>query len=142
MRHRKDTFKLSRTPGHQRALIANMLKSLIMHERIETTLAKAKILRQHADKMVTLAKKGTLASRREAISHMQIRFNQLDSKEKRLAKEGDLSGYNEDRKVVKKLFETLGPRFTMRQGGYTRLIKGHTRVGDGAEVCIIEYLSE
>lgn len=142
MRHRKDIFKLSRTPSHQRALIANMLKSLILHERIETTLAKAKILRQHADKMVTLAKKGTLADRREAISHLQIRFNTLTPKEKRAAKEGDQSAFNGDRKVIKKLFETLAPRFTTRAGGYTRLIKTGTRVGDGADCCFIEYLSE
>jgi large subunit ribosomal protein L17 len=117
-----------------------MLKSLIEHGRVETTLAKAKILRRDADKMVTLAKENTLASRRGAIAALMIRFNTLTSKEKRAVKEGDTSSYNGDRRVVQVLFEELGPRFAQRQGGYTRIVRTGTRVGDGGEKCIIEYL--
>jgi large subunit ribosomal protein L17 len=141
MRHRKNTVKLGRTSQHKRCLIANMLKSLIEHGRIETSVAKAKELRRHADKMVTLAKKNTLATRRTAISQLMISYNSLTPKEARAAKGGDLSSYNGDRLVVKKLFDELGPRFATRNGGYTRIIKGGTRVGDGSQKCIIEYLA-
>lgn len=143
MRHRKNTFKIGRTGSHKRCLMANMLKSLIENERIETTVTKAKELRRHADRMITLAKKNTLASRRTAISRLMISFNPLTSKEARQAKEGDTSSYNIDRIVVAKLFDTLGKRFVDRQGGYTRIIKAaKRRVGDNAETCVIEYLSE
>jgi len=143
MRHRKNTFKLNRNSGHRRGLIANMLKALIEHERIVTTETKAKILKSHADKMVTLAKKGTLAGRRQAIGELMIRFNPLTPKEARAAKKGDESVYNGDRKVVRKLFQELGPRFEKRNGGYTRLIRtAALKKGDSCSKCIIEYLPE
>ncbi len=142
MRHRKHTVKLGRTSSHRRCLFANQLKSLINEERIVTTVAKAKELRRYADQMITLAKKNTLASRRRAISSLMIRYNTLTSKEARAAKDGDKSAYNGDRQVIAKLFDTLGPRFTSRAGGYTRLIKSTNRVGDNAEQCIVEYLSD
>ncbi|MEI8365090.1 MAG: 50S ribosomal protein L17 [Parachlamydiaceae bacterium] len=142
MRHLNDTCKLNRTSSHRRCLFANMLKSLIVHGRIETTVPKAKALRRYADRMVTLAKKNTLASRRQAISQMMIRFNTLTDKEERAARAGDTSGYNDDRFVVDKLFSQLGTRFASRNGGYTRIIKSRRRVGDNAQTCIIEYLSE
>lgn len=143
MRHRKNTFKLGRTAGHRRALVANMLKSLIEHERIVTSEAKAKILKSYADKMVTLAKKNTLATRRKAIGELMIQFNSLTPKEARAAKEGDISAYNGDRKLIHKLFNDLGPRFANREGGYTRLIKtASLQKGDNTAKCIIEYLPE
>jgi large subunit ribosomal protein L17 len=143
MRHRKNTFKLGRNTGHRRSLVANMLKALIEHERIVTTEAKAKVLRSYADKMVTLAKKNTLATRRKAIGELMVRFNSLTPKEARAVKKGDTSSYNADRKVVKKLFGELGPRFASRAGGYTRLIKtGGARRGDQSAKCILEYLQE
>ncbi len=143
MRHRKKTFKLGRNSGHRRGLMANMLKSLIEHERIVTSETKAKLLRSYADKMVTLAKKNSLASRRQAIGELMIRFNTLTPKEARAAKAGDTSAYNGDRKVVRKLFAELGPRFAQRNGGYTRLVKtGALRRGDNSAKCIIEYLPE
>lgn len=141
MRHRKDTAKLGRTSSHNRCLFANMLKDLIFRGRIQTTLPKAKQLRRYADKMVTLAKKNTLASRRQAISDLMIRYNTLTSKEKRKAKEGDMSSYNTDRLVIGKLFD-LAEKFTDRNGGYTRIIKSKQRVGDNAQLCLIEYLAE
>lgn len=140
MRHKKDTCKLSRTSSHRRCMFANMLKSLIESERIETTVPKAKALRRYADQMITLAKKNTLATRRRAISELMIRFNTLTSKEARAAKKGDTSAYNTDREVIEKLFSVLGPRFATRNGGYTRIVKGQHRVGDNAQMCIIEYL--
>lgn len=142
MRHLKDTCKLSRTSSHRRCMFANMLKSLIENERIETTLAKAKALRSHADRMITLAKRNTLATRRQAISHMMIRFNTLSDKEERAARKGDTSSYNTDRTVLDKLFGVLGPRFKARNGGYTRIIKNRHRVGDAAQTCFIEYLAD
>ena len=143
MRHRKANFKLGRNSSHRRCLIANMLKSLIEHERIVTTEAKAKILKRYADKVVTLAKKNTLASRRQAIGEMMIRFNALTTKEARAAKTGDTSSYNTDRKVIQKLFSVIGPRFKDRDGGYTRVVRTPSvRRGDNSPKCIIEYLPE
>jgi large subunit ribosomal protein L17 len=142
MRHLNHTCKLGRNASHRRCLFANMLKSLISHDRITTTVTKAKELRRYADKMITLAKKGTLAARRDAIADMMIQFNSLSDKEARAARDGDTSAYNDDRLVIGKLFDVLGKRFADRNGGYTRIIKGARRVGDNAQVCTIEYLSE
>ena len=142
MRHRKATVKLNRTSSHRKALVANMLKALVSAERIETTAAKGKMLKREADKLITLAKKNTLASRREAIAWLRVRYNTLSSKEARQAKEGNLGAYNNDRKVIGKLFDHLGPRFSERSGGYTRLIHGRNRRGDNAPMCILEFLSE
>ncbi len=142
MRHLNNTCKLNRTTSHRRCLFANMLKALIEHERIETTVPKAKALRRYADRMITLAKKNTLATRRRAVSQLMIRYNSLTPKEQRQAKEGKTAAYNGDRKVIDKLFTHLGPRFATREGGYTRIIKKGFRQGDSAETCIIEYLAE
>lgn len=142
MRHRKKTCKLNRTASHRRCLFANMLKELIDKGRITTTVAKAKFLRSHADRMVTLAKKNTLSSRRDAIAQLMIRYNTLTAKEQREVKAGDMSSYNTDRRVIDILFGEIGPRFMTRNGGYTRLIKSNHRVGDNAALCIIEYLDQ
>ena len=143
MRHRKHTFKVGRNCGHRRCLIANMLKALIAHGRIETSEAKAKELRRHADHMITLAKEGSLASRRLAIAELMIRYNTLTSKEARQAKKGDTSAYNDDRQVMNKLFGELSERFQNRAGGYTRILKmAENRVGDNAPRCILEYISQ
>src|SRR3990167_598808 len=143
MRHRKHTFKVGRTGSHNRCMIANMLKSLVEHERIETTVTKAKELRMHADRLVTLAKKNTLATRRLAIARLMIRFNPLTPKEARELKnnpEADVC--NGDRIVIGKLFTDLATRFADRAGGYTRIIRKGQRVGDNASTCFIEYLAE
>ena len=142
MRHAKDTFKIGRTASHRRCLMANMLKSLIDHGRIETTERKAKELRRHADRMVTLAKRNTLATRRKAIAELMIRFNALSTKEARAAKAGNTEAYNVDRRVIGKLFGELSQRFANRSGGYTRIIKKEFRVGDNAPTCYIEYLPQ
>ncbi len=141
MRHRKHTFKIGRTSSHRRCMIANMLKSLVQHERIETTVTKAKELRRHADKLITLAKDDTLFSRRKAIAKLMVTYNTLTPKEARAAKAGDTSSYNDDRQVVNKLFGALSARFAQRNGGYTRIIRKGQRVGDNAPTCYIEYLS-
>lgn len=141
MRHLKNTCKLNRTSSHRRCLFANMLKSLIQHERIETTLPKAKALRRYAEQMITLAKKNTLATRRRAVADLMITYNPLTTKEQRAVKlSQDTSSYNGDRLVVKKLFDELGPRFADRKGGYTRIVQTQRRVGDNAQACILEYL--
>ena len=122
-------------------MIANMLKSLIEHGRIETTERKAKELKRHADRMVTLAKKNTLASRRKAIAELMIVYNQMTSKEAREQKKGTADHRNTDRKVIGILFGELAGRFAERNGGYTRIIKKDFRIGDNAPTCLIEYLS-
>lgn len=143
MRHRKRTLKLGRTSSHNRCMIANMLKALINEERIVTTVTKAKELRRHADKMITLAKENTLASKRDVISKLMIRFNTLTTKEAREVKESKATAaYNVDRRVVSKLFDTLGPRFGNRNGGYTRIIRSGNRIGDNAQTCVLEFLSD
>jgi large subunit ribosomal protein L17 len=142
MRHGKDTFKIGRTASHRRCMIANMLKALIEHGRIETTERKAKELRRHADHMITLAKKNTLASRRQAIAELMITYNPLTSKEARTAKAGKPDGHNTDRKIIGKLFGELASRYATRNGGYTRIIKKDFRIGDNAPSCFIEYLAQ
>ena len=113
MRHRKKGRKLSRTASHRRATLRNMATSLFLHERIETTTAKAKELRPYAERLITLAKRGDLHARRLAAAKIQ------------------------DRAVVGKLFDELGPRFAERPGGYTRIIKLANRQGDNAPMAII-----
>lgn len=140
MRHGKHTFKVGRTGSHRRAMLANMLKSLIEVERISTTVVKAKELRRHADRMITLAKKNTLAAKRNAIAEMKVIFNSLSAKESRLAKNGDVASYSRDRIVIDKLFGELRTRFADRQGGYTRIIRTGDRIGDSAPTCYVEYL--
>ncbi len=140
MRHHKRTVKLNRNGSHRRAMMANMLKALVEHGRIETTVAKAKALRGHADRLITLAKKNTLASRRAAIAKMMVSYNSLSSKETRLAKKGDTASHNTDRKVVGKLFDELSQRYTTRDGGYTRIVRKENRQGDSSSLCIIEYV--
>ena len=140
MRHQKHVVKLNRNAPHRRCMIANMLKALVEHGRIETTVAKAKELRRHADRLITLAKKNTLATRRAAISKLMINYNPLSSKEVREAKKGNTSSYNTDRKVMGKLFDELSQRYVSRDGGYTRIIRKENRLGDSSPLCIIEYV--
>ena len=142
MRHLKNTCKLGKTTPHRRCMFANMLKSIITHGSIETTVQKAKVLRRYADRMITLAKENTLAARRRAISELMIRYNPLTEKEKRAARGGDISAYNDDRQVISQLFDVLGPHFEGRQGGYTRIVRLNRRKGDNAETCLIEYVAE
>lgn len=140
MRHGKYTCKIGRTGSHRRAMFANMLKSLIENGRIVTTVVKAKGLKRQADRMITLAKRNTLASRRKAIADLKVSFNPLTPKLQRQAKKGDKSSYSRDRTVINTLFGPLRERFTNRNGGYTRIIRLGDRVGDSAPTCCIEYL--
>ncbi|MEO1474875.1 MAG: 50S ribosomal protein L17 [Pseudomonadota bacterium] len=116
MRHGIAHRKLNRTSSHRKAMFANMASSLITHEQIVTTLPKAKELKPIMDKLVTLAKKGDLASRRRAVS--QIR----------------------DKDAVKKLFDIMGERYADRNGGYTRVLKAGFRHGDNAPMAVIELV--
>jgi large subunit ribosomal protein L17 len=116
MRHLKAGRKLSRTSSHRKALFRNMVTSLLQHEHIRTTEAKAKELRGFADGMITLAKRGDLHARRQAIAFVM------------------------DNEVVKKLFTVLAERYKDRQGGYTRVIKLTNRPGDNAPMAIIELV--
>ncbi|MEM8796677.1 MAG: 50S ribosomal protein L17 [Pseudomonadota bacterium] len=116
MRHRKAGRKLNRTSSHRKALFANMAAALIKHEQIVTTLPKAKELRPFAEKLITLGKRGDLHARRQAISKVR------------------------DVAMVKKLFETLGPRYQERNGGYTRVMRAGFRYGDNAPMAVIEFV--
>src|SRR5690554_2788819 len=108
--------KLGRTSGHRRALLRNQVTSLVLHGRIETTEAKAKSIKPLADKMVTLGKRGDLAARRQAAAFLL------------------------DPAAVKKLFDEVAPRYSDRNGGYTRIIKTGVRRGDAAPMAIIEWV--
>ena len=142
MRHGKHTFKIGRTASHRRCMLANMLKSLIEHGRIETTVTKAKELKRHADRMITLAKKNTLATRRRAVADLMVNFNTLTPKQSRVAKTGKASTVlNNDRTVIGKLFGELSQRFAAREGGYTRIIRLGMRAGDNAPTCLLEFLA-
>ncbi|MFZ4673413.1 50S ribosomal protein L17 [bacterium] len=140
MRHRKRSERLGKTSSHREAMLANMTKALVMKESIETTLPKAKVLRRYADRAITLAKENTLSSRRSLVAKLRVRFNELTTKEARAAKNGDKSSFNDDRFVIEKLMNVLGPRFKERNGGYTRIIKTANRIGDDAQMCVIQYL--
>lgn len=108
--------KLGRTSSHRRALFRNLVTSLFQSERIETTEAKAREIRPIADKLITLAKQGDLHARRQAEAYL----------------------FDED--VLKKLFDVIGPRYTERAGGYTRIVKLGNRKGDAAPMALIELV--
>ena len=116
MRHLNTGRSLSRSPAHRKALLANLAQELFQHKRIRTTLAKAKELRPFAEKLVTTAKKGHLAARRNVLRYLSRKS------------------------VVKSLFEEIAVKFADRNGGYTRIIKLDSRVGDNAPMAIIELV--
>jgi large subunit ribosomal protein L17 len=116
MRHGAAHRKLGRTTAHRTAMFANMAASLIKHEQIVTTLPKAKELRPFVEKLVTLAKRGDLHARRIAVSRVR------------------------DQDQVRKLFDTIGPRYAEREGGYIRVLKAGFRYGDNAPLAVIEFV--
>ncbi len=118
MRHRIAGRKLGRTTSHRVAMLRNLVTSLLEHEKVKTTDAKAKEVRPLAEKLIGLAKRGDLHARRQALS---------------VVRKAD---------VVKKLFETLSPRFQSRTGGYLRIVKMGYRPGDGAPVSLVELIGE
>lgn len=118
MRHRIAGKKLGRTTSHRKAMLRNLVTSFLEHERVKTTDAKAKELRPIAEKLIGLGKQGDLHARRQALSVVR------------------------KAEVVRKLFETLSPRFQSRAGGYTRIVKIGNRPGDGAPVSILELIRE
>ncbi|MGM0484807.1 MAG: 50S ribosomal protein L17 [Candidatus Krumholzibacteriota bacterium] len=118
MRHNKDHKSLNRTASHRKAMLSNMVTSLFRRERITTSRRKAKEARRVAERMITFAKKGDLASRRQAAKVVR------------------------DKKVLQKLFEDIGPRFEGRAGGYTRVLKMARRAGDNTDMALLELLPE
>jgi large subunit ribosomal protein L17 len=116
MRHRKDHRKLSRTREHRKAVLRNLATSLVLHERIETTVAKAKEARRLAERMITFAKKGDIASRRHVARYIH-------------------GGEN-----VRKLFDTIAPWYAERNGGYTRIVRLGRRLGDAGEMAVLELV--
>jgi large subunit ribosomal protein L17 len=116
LRHGDKVKKLGRTAQHRRALMRNLVTALFEHERIKTTLPKAKESRRFADRMITFATKNTLAARREVGSFIS------------------------DKTVLKKLFDVIGPRFAGRPGGFTRVLRLGPREGDGAEMALLELV--
>jgi large subunit ribosomal protein L17 len=116
MRHQAHHGRLGVQPSHRRAMIRNMVTSLLKHERIKTTKTRAKEVRRYAEKMITLAKKETLAAKR------------------------DVLGFVREREVVNKLFKTLIYRYSQRKGGYTRILKLGYRAGDGADMVFLELV--
>ena len=128
MRHRKHTFKIGRTSGHRKALLANAVCSLIEHGRIKTTLVKAKEIRRVAEKMVTFGKMG-LEEKDEALKKSKT----LHARKLAIA-----TLHQVDK--VRTLFDVIAPGFKNRPGGYTRIMKLGPRIGDAAEMCIIEFV--
>lgn len=118
MRHRCALRKFNRSSSHRRAMFRNMATALLLHEKCETTVEKAKDLRRVVEKLITLAGSDTLHARRQAYSYLQ------------------------DKAVVHKLFAEIGPRFKARPGGYTRVLRSRTRSGDAAELAVIELVRE
>jgi large subunit ribosomal protein L17 len=116
MRHKVSGWKLGRTTAHRRSLLRNLVTSLILEERIETTVPKAKALRPQLEKMITLGKRGDLSARRQAAAYLMTR------------------------EAVNKLFETVGPRFGDRDGGYLRIVRAGWQKGDGTDKAFVELL--
>ncbi|HDP97775.1 MAG TPA: 50S ribosomal protein L17 [bacterium] len=116
MRHRKAFNKLNRTASHRKALLANMTTQLFTHKRIKTTAVKAKAVRPVAERLITFAKKDTLASRRQVLKTVR------------------------DKTVIKQLFNDIAPTYQSRPGGYTRIVKLGQRQGDGAELAYLELV--
>jgi len=116
MRHKVAGWKLGRNTAHRRSLLRNLVTSLILEERIETTIPKAKAMRPQVEKMITLGKRGDLAARRQALAYL-------------------MTGA-----AVDKLFETIGPRFGDRNGGYLRIVRTGWQKGDGADKAFVELL--
>jgi large subunit ribosomal protein L17 len=116
MRHKISGWKLGRTTAHRRSLLRNLVTSLIVEERIETTVPKAKALRPQLEKMITLGKRGDLSARRQAAAYLMTR------------------------EAVNKLFDTVGPRFGDRNGGYLRIVRAGWQKGDGTDKAFVELL--
>ena len=125
MRHKVAGKRLSRSTDHRKALRRTMMKQLFEHERIRTTRAKAEAVRGHAEKMITLAKRGNAAEGAEAIHVRRLAVARMADKD-----------------AVTKLFDDIAPRFENRQGGYTRMTKLGIRKGDSAEMVILELIEE
>jgi len=123
MRHRKHTFKIGRTSAHRKSLLANQVCSLIYSGEIRTTVTKAKETRRLAEKMVTLGKKN-LATENQ-VHHRRLAISKL-----------------RDKDAVRKLFEEIAPQYETREGGYTRIIRLGQRLGDNADMCILQWVSE
>jgi large subunit ribosomal protein L17 len=117
MRHQKNRHKLSRDSAHRKSLLMNLSKELIDHERIETTTAKAKAVKPEVERLITLAKRGDLHARRQA-----------------------LSALGQDKFMVYKLFEEIAPRYAERPGGYTRILKLGPRQSDATEMALLELV--
>lgn len=129
MRHRKVFRKLSRTSSHRRALMRNLATALVLHDRIETTLPKAKELRPIVERLVTLGKKNTLHARRMAMSYLFAVSRQAEGNANKLS-------------AVHRLFTVIAPRYTERNGGYTRVLRTRKRPGDNAQLAVIQFVEE
>ncbi len=129
MRHGKVFGKLGRSPAHRRALLRNLATSLILHDSIETTLPKARELKRVADKLVTLGKNDTLHARRQAMAYL-------------FAVNRTQTGNTNKLTAVHKLFTEIAPRYTERNGGYTRVVRTRIRPGDKAQLALIQFVEE
>jgi large subunit ribosomal protein L17 len=116
MRHRKAGYKLGRNTSHRRALLRNLVTSILLEDRVETTLTKAKAVRPHVERLITLGKRGDLHARRQALAYLMTR------------------------EAVSRLFDTVAPRYGDRNGGYLRIVRTGFQRGDGAEKAYIELL--
>lgn len=137
MRHRVAGKKLNRSSGHRRALLRNLVSALIHHERIETTEAKARAVRGHAEKLITLAKRGLKAEEEDPARGVHAR-RLAAARLNRWVQEPD--GTRVD--LVNKLFEEVAPRYADRDGGYTRIVKIGPRRGDAAPMAVLELVEE
>lgn len=116
MRHRNAGYKLGRNTSHRRALLRNLVTSIVLEDRVETTITKAKAARPHVERLITLGKRGDVHARRQALAYLQTR------------------------EAVTRLFDTVAPRYGDRQGGYLRIVRTGFQRGDGAEKAFVELL--
>ena len=142
MRHLKRTAKLGRTGEHRNAMLANMVCSLIKHKRVTTTLAKAKVARSVAEKMVTLGKSGTLHDRRLVAARLRQQPRSHFVGTPTLKGKTVREKWRLEEDVVRILFEDIAPKFKERNGGYTRIVRLGPRQGDVAQMAILEFVEE
>jgi large subunit ribosomal protein L17 len=130
MRHLRKSRRFGRSPSHRKAMFGNLVTSLFVHERILTTVDRARELRRVAEKLITLGKRGDITARRLAAQRLRTTGHQVGSR------------MVQEEVALKKLFDSIGPRFKDRPGGYTRIIKTRPRLGDNASMAFVELLPD
>lgn len=138
MRHRKHTTRLGKDSTHRSAMLINLSKELVVRKRVVTTVQKAKEVKKVFEPIITLSKVDSIENRRKIVKKLRLSYNKLSSRQKKDVKDGNTSSYNTDRLVLLRLYDYYSQKYQDRPGGYTRIVRLNRRVGDNAQMCILE----